>query len=167
MKNNKPIISIIVAIAENGAIGKNNQLLWHISNDLKRFKTITSGHTVLMGKRTYASLPNGALPKRRNIVLTDNVDDKIPGCETAHSIDEALAMTANEKEVFIIGGGLVYAQFLPLADRLYLTIVEKDFEADTYFPAIDFKEWKLIKKEVVNNDSQHEFVYRFENYERV
>ncbi len=167
MKEDKPLISIIVAIAQNGAIGKDNQLLWHISNDLKRFKAITAGHTVLMGKRTYESLPNGALPKRRNIVLTDKAGEQIPGCETAHSMDDALAMTEAEKEVFVIGGGSVYAQFLPMADRLYLTIVEKDFEADTFFPAIDFRQWEQTKKEVVDNDSQNDFVYRFENYQRV
>ncbi len=166
MKDDKPIISIIVAIARNYAIGKNNQLLWHISNDLKRFKKITAGHAVIMGKRTLESLPNGPLPKRRNIVLSDQENDHIDNCEIASSIPEALHMVENEKEVFIIGGGSVYKQFLPLADRLYLTIVEKDFEADTFFPEVDFSLWTLTDKTIVTNDPQNEFRYRFENYER-
>ncbi len=159
-------ISIIVAIARNNAIGMNNQLLWHISNDLKRFKKITAGHTVIMGKKTLESLPSGPLPKRRNIILSDKPNDVIEGCETVNSIQDAIDLVKNENEVFIIGGGSVYRQFLPLADKLYLTIVEKDFEADTFFPEIPFTEWETIEKEIVNNDSQNNFVYRFETYIR-
>jgi dihydrofolate reductase len=161
-----PTISIIVAIAQNNAIGLNNQLLWHISNDLKRFKKITAGHTVIMGKRTLESLPSGPLPKRRNIILSDLPNDCIADCETVNSIPDALDLVKHEDEVFIIGGGSVYSQFLPLADKLYLTIVEKDFEADTFFANISFKEWELIEKEIVNNDTQNDFTYRFETYER-
>lgn len=167
MNTNKPTISIIVAIAQNLAIGKDNQLLWHISNDLKRFKKITAGHTVIMGKKTLFSLPSGPLPKRRNIVLSDTMTDCFGGgCETAFSIEEALQKAADEKEVFVIGGGMVYTQFLPLADKLYLTVVEKDFEADTFFPEIDFSEWQLIEKEIIDNDPQVDFSYRYEIWER-
>jgi dihydrofolate reductase len=166
MQSKTPVISIIVAIAKNHAIGKNNQLLWHISNDLKRFKNITKGHTVIMGKRTFESLPNGPLPKRRNIVLSDKPNDYIEGCEIANSIGHALEMSHNETEVFIIGGGSVYSQFMPLANRLYLTIVDKDFDADTFFPAIDFSSWKLVEKIIIDNDPQNDFTYRFETYER-
>jgi dihydrofolate reductase len=162
----KPIISIIVAIAQNYAIGLDNKLLWHISNDLKRFKRITAGSTVIMGKMTLESLPNGPLPKRRNIILTDNPADHFEGCEKAESIKEAIVKVQGETEVFIIGGGSIYRQFLPLADKLYLTIVEKDFNADTYFPEIPFNEWELIEKETINDDQQNNFSYRFETYQR-
>jgi dihydrofolate reductase len=164
MTQPKPIISIIVAIASNKAIGKDNKLLWHISNDLKRFKQITAGRSVIMGKRTLESLPNGPLPKRRNIILTDQSGDHFAGCEKAESIPEALNMVKNEEEVFIIGGGSVYKQFLPLAHKLYLTIVEKDYEADTFFPEYNVNDWKLIDLIRVDDDPQNPFQYRFETF---
>jgi dihydrofolate reductase len=167
LKKSEPILSIIVAIAQNNAIGKDNQLLWHISNDLKRFKRITAGHSVIMGKRTLLSLPSGPLPKRRNIVLSDKLTDCFSGgCETAFSIEDALKKVENENEVFIIGGGMVYEQFLPLADKMYLTIVEKDFDADTFFSEIDFSEWELIEKETIQDDSSVDFSYRYETWIR-
>lgn len=167
IKKSEPILSIIVAIAQNNAIGKDNQLLWHISNDLKRFKRITAGHSVIMGKRTLFSLPSGPLPKRRNIVLSDKLTDCFGGgCETAFSIKDALKKVENETEVFIIGGGMVYEQFLPLADKMYLTIVEKDFDADTFFSEIDFSEWELIEKETIQDDSSVDFSYRYETWLR-
>jgi dihydrofolate reductase len=167
LKKSEPILSIIVAIAQNNAIGKDNQLLWHISNDLKRFKRITAGHSVIMGKRTLLSLPSGPLPKRRNIVLSDKLTDCFGGgCETAFSIEDALKKVENENEVFIIGGGMVYEQFLPLADKMYLTIVEKDFDADTFFSEIDFSEWELIEKETIQDDSSVDFSYRYETWIR-
>ena len=135
------MISIIVAIASNNAIGKNNDLLWHIPADLKRFKLITSGHPVIMGKRTWESLPRRPLPNRRNIVITDIQGETIEGCEMAYAIDEAIAMCDPAEENFIIGGASVYRQFLPHADRLYLTLVKKDFDADVFFPEIDFSQW--------------------------
>jgi dihydrofolate reductase len=167
MQKNKPIISIIVAIAQNHAIGLNNQLLWHISNDLKRFKKITAGHTVIMGKRTLASLPNGPLPNRRNIILTDTEGEHFDSCETATSIPAALEMVSREKEVFVIGGGMVYTQFLSIADKLYLTIVNKDFEGDTFFPEIDASQWQLTETILVDDDPQNDFSYTFETYQRL
>lgn len=167
MTHHKPVLSIIVAIARNYAIGLNNELLWHISNDLKRFKKITAGHTVIMGKRTLASLPNGPLPKRRNIILTDTKGELFTNCESASSIQDALDMVQDEEEVFIIGGGSVYDQFLPIADRLYLTWVDKDYDADTFFPQIDFSQWQLVEKTIVDDDPQNDFQYTFETYERV
>jgi dihydrofolate reductase len=137
MKN----ISIIVAIARNLAIGKDNDLLWHIPEDLKRFKKLTTGHTIIMGKRTYESLPNRPLPNRRSIVITDIPGEVIPGCIMAYSIDDAVALSDPDNENFIIGGGSVYRQFMPLASRLYLTIVDKDYEADIFYPEINFDEW--------------------------
>ncbi len=158
-------ISIIVAMARNGAIGIENRLPWHISNDLKRFKALTSGHTVVMGRLTFESLPNGPLPKRRNIVLSKK-NAQILGCEVAGSIDEVVAMTKNETEVFVIGGGKIYAQFLPIAHKLYLTIVDKEVEADTFFPEIDLSNWELTEKTIVENDSLTNFIYSFETYNR-
>jgi dihydrofolate reductase len=167
MQEHRPVISIIVAIARNYAIGLNNQLLWHISNDLRRFKKITAGHTVIMGKRTLASLPNGPLPNRRNIILTDTPGEHFHSCESASSIPAALEMVSQEKEVFIIGGGTVYTQFMTIADKLYLTMVDKDFEGDTFFPEIDFSQWQLIEKITVDDDSQNDFSYTFETYQRL
>jgi dihydrofolate reductase len=140
-------ISIIVAIAENFAIGKNNDLLFHLPNDLKRFKDITTGHSLIMGRNTLLSLPKWPLPNRRHIVITDNKDDVFPGCEIVFSIDEAIEKVKNEKEAFVIGGGMIYRQFYPLAGKLYLTLVHKPFEADIFFPEIKYSEWDEISCE--------------------
>ncbi len=166
MKNNGKSISIIVAIASNNAIGKDNDLLWHISEDLKRFKKITKGHYVVMGKKTYFSLPVRPLPNRTNMIITDVPGEKIDNCLMAYSIDDAIEKMDNEKENFIIGGGSIYRQFLPLADKLYITRVHKDFEADTFFPEIDKSEWQLVEKQDVTDDPQNDFAYSFEIYKR-
>ena len=139
-------ISIIVAIAQNNAIGKDNQLLWHIPADLKRFKKLTTGHTIVMGKRTFYSLPIRPLPNRRSIVITDIEGEEIEGCTMAYSIEDAIEKMDSENENFIIGGGMVYRQFLPLAQQLYLTIVQKDFEADTFLE-IDQSAFEIVEKE--------------------
>ncbi len=155
------MISIIVAIAENFAIGKDNDLLWHISDDLKRFKKITSGHPVIMGKRTYASLPFRPLKNRRNIVITDDPAETFEGCDTVHSIKEAIAVCDPTEENFIIGGASVYTQFLPLADRLYLTLVHKPFEGDVFFPQFDLGEWNLVSKDDFPPDGENDFTYSY------
>ena len=154
-------ISIIVAIAENNAIGKDNKLLWHIPGDLKRFKKITSGHTVIMGKNTYESLPVRPLPNRTNMVITDVPGELIAGCLMAYSIEDAINKCEKDKENFVIGGGSVYRQFLPLADKLYLTLVRKSFDADTFFPEINFDEWLLIEKTDVTSDPELNFSYSY------
>lgn len=136
-------ISIIVAIAKNYAIGKNNQLLWHISEDMRWFKKITSGHTVIMGKNTYYSLPLRPLPKRRNIVISDVKGEKIEGCEMAYSLQEAIDLADPDKENFIIGGASIYRQYFNIVQKLYITWVNSDFEADVFFPEIDMKDWNL------------------------
>ena len=159
-------ISIIVAIANNFAIGLNNQLLWHIPADLKRFKKITSGHQVIMGKLTYLSLPVRPLPNRINIVITDNREELFEGCTTVYSIDEALHLCNEQEESFIIGGGSVYRQFLPLCNKLYITMVHKDFEADTFFPRFDMDQWKLIEKEDHEPDGINDFSYSFLTFEK-
>lgn len=158
-------ISIIVAIAQNFAIGKNNDLLFHLPNDLKRFKEITTGHSLIMGRNTLLSLPRWPLPNRRHIVITDNPDDNFPGCEVVFSIDEAIEKVKDEKEAFVIGGGMVYRQFYPIAGKLYLTVVNKPFDADTFFPEIDFSEWEELSREDYF-DETNQFSYSYLNLER-
>ena len=159
-------ISIIVAIAENLAIGKDNRLLWHLSDDLKRFKKLTTGHTLIMGRNTFLSLPNGALPNRRHIVITDQTNEKFDGCEMARSIEEAIELAGNEKECFVIGGGMVYAQFLPVAGKLYLTQVHESFEADTFFPEIDFSQWQALVSEEVKVGDRNQFPHTYTEFVR-
>ncbi|WP_320110509.1 dihydrofolate reductase [Draconibacterium orientale] len=158
-------ISIIVAIAENFAIGKNNDLLFHLPNDLKRFKEITSGHTIIMGRNTLLSLPKWPLPNRRHIVITDKPDDVFPGCETVFSIDEAIEKVKDEKEAFIIGGGMIYKQFFPVAGKLYLTLVHQPFDADTFFPEVNYAEWNEVKREDLY-DEKNDFNYSYLDLER-
>ena len=163
MKN----ISIIVAIASNNAIGKDNQLLWHISEDLKHFKKITSGYPVIMGKKTYESLPFKPLPNRENIVLTDVAGESIPGCTMVYSIPQILELCNNKnEECFVIGGGSVYQQFMQYAETLYITLVDKDFEADVFFPEISEKEWKLIENEK-HFCEKNNFAYYFRVYKKL
>lgn len=159
-------ISIIVAVAENFAIGKNNDLLFHLPTDLKRFREITTGNSLIMGRNTLLSLPKWPLPNRRHIVITDRHDDHFEGCETVYSIEEALEKVKNDKEAFVIGGGMVYRQFYPLAGKLYLTLVHKSYDADTYFPEIDFNEWKEISRDDLY-DIKNDFHYSNINLERV
>jgi len=159
-------ISIIVAVASNWAIGKNNDLLWHIPADLRRFKQLTQGHQVIMGKLTYLSLPKRPLVNRTNIVITDNPEEKFEGCITVYSVEEALNYCNDREESFIIGGGSVYRQFLPLANKLYLTLVHKDFEADTFFPIVDTEQWKLIERTDCKPDETNDFSYSFLVYEK-
>jgi len=158
------MISIIVAIAEDYGIGKGNDLLFRISDDMKHFKTVTMGRPVVMGKRTWESLPKRPLPGRRNIVLTDIQGEKIDGAETVYSIEEASNICRDEEEVFIIGGGSVYRQFMGLADRLYITKVFKKAEADVYFPEIKGSEW-MLKTDEPHLDG--EIRYSYQVYERI
>lgn len=162
----KKNISIIVAIAENHAIGLDNKLLWHLSDDLKRFKKITTGNTMIMGRNTFLSLPNGALPNRRHIVITDIEGESFEGCEMANSIDKAIALAGENDECFVIGGGMVYKQFLPIANKLYLTRVHKSFDADTFFPEIDFSEWTMSESEEVEASEKNEYPHTYSLYIR-
>ena len=158
-------ISIIVAIAQNFAIGKNNDLLFHLPNDLKRFKQITTGHPVIMGRNTLLSLPKGALPYRRNIVITDNPEEKFDRCEMVFSIQEAADAVKDEQEAFIIGGGMIYRQFYPIAGKLYLTVVHQDFDADVWFPDIDYSEWEELTRED-HSDETNGFEYSYLDLKR-
>ncbi|MCQ2309888.1 MAG: dihydrofolate reductase [Bacteroidales bacterium] len=160
-------LSIIAAVAKNRAIGKGGDLIWHISNDLKHFKEITTGGCVLMGYNTYASLPGKkALPKRRNIILSSRIATAPEGFEVASSIPQALELLKDVPEVFVIGGGVIYEQFLPVADKLYLTRIDKRYEADTFFPIVNFDDWELTELKVIDDDQQIDCEYRFETWER-
>jgi dihydrofolate reductase len=139
------ILSIIVAVANNNAIGGNNQLLWHISADLKRFKAITSGHAIVMGRKTYESIGK-PLPNRQNIVITRNRELSLLGVDVVESVEAAKAVVKG-KELFIIGGGEIYRQTMALAKRIYLTRVWADYKADTFFPEIDMSIWKEVSHE--------------------
>jgi len=159
------MISIIVAISANNAIGKQGDLLCHLPADLKHFKSITSGHPVLMGERTYLSLPNRPLPNRRNIVLTDNPAFQAEGVEIVHSIPEAMALMQGQEEYFIIGGGMVYRQFFPLADKLYITHIHHSWQdADTFFPEIKATEWHAVSEEKHEADDHNPHPYTFTEY---
>jgi len=163
-----PIISIIAAIDLNNAIGKDNKLLYHLPADLARFKLITTGHSIIMGRKTFESLPNGALPNRRNIIITRNKKIAFPGCETATSVEEAINMCYNEDEVFIIGGGQIYEQALEFADSLYLTVIHHIFtNADTFFPKVNWIKWSKISSEVHQPDENNSYKYTFEVYHSI
>lgn len=161
------MISLVVAAAENNAIGKNNQLLWHLPNDLKFFKNTTWGGVVIMGRKTFESV-NKPLPGRLNIVVTTNKDWKAEGTLVANDLTQAieLARKENFKEISIIGGGEIYKQSMPLADIIYLTRVHTSIEGDTFFPAINTTEWKLADKEDFLKDEKHAYDYSFEKWVR-
>lgn len=158
-------LSIIVAAAENNVIGGNNQLLWHLPNDMKWFKSITTGNTVIMGRKTYESMGR-LLPNRRNIIVSRNPELKIDGADVVSSIADALQLIANEKEAFIIGGGEIYKQAWTMADKLYLTRVHTEKEGDTVIPAISPDEWKEESCESHSSDEKHPFGYSFIIYSR-
>ena len=166
METENKKITIIAAVAENGVIGNNNDLLWHISADLKRFKKLTSGHTVIMGSKTFQSLPVRPLPLRTNIVITQNRDLKAESCIMAYSIEDAIEKMNPEGDNFIIGGGKIYAQFLSIAQKLFITRVHKSFSGDIFFPEISFDEWELVESLRVDDDPQNDFSYSFETYLR-
>ncbi|HKK10195.1 MAG TPA: dihydrofolate reductase [Bacteroidales bacterium] len=158
-------ISLIAAMDNKGLIGTNNDIPWHIPHDLKRFKQITSGHTVVMGRQTFESLP-GPLPKRRNIVITSNRNYKKPGIEVVHSIEDALRIVDKKSENFVVGGAAIYEQFLPFADKLYLTRIKAVFKGDTYFPKVDFSNWKLVNEEHHQTEDEEPLKFIYEDYVR-
>ena len=162
------MISIIVAIAENGAIGYKGDLIYHLSADLKRFKALTTGHTVIMGRKTFESLPKGALPNRRNIVLTRQSGASFPGTEVFPSLSDALNHCSSDDKVFIIGGAQVYSQALDLADELDITLVhDTPGQADTFFPAFEGQgDWRLISREDHEPDDKNPFPFSFLTYHR-
>jgi dihydrofolate reductase len=161
------MISIIVAVSEDWGIGKGNELLWHLPEDLKRFKKLTFGNTVIMGKRTWESLPKRPLPGRKNIVLTDVPNEIIDQAFTAYSIDDALAKCNRDEEIFIIGGGSIYRQFIPMADRLFITHVHEITPADTYFPPVEKGIWQVTEKEEHPRSDDNPVPYTYVIYSRV
>ena len=159
------MISIIVAIAEKGAIGANNNLLWKLPNDMKRFKELTTGHIVIMGRKTFESLPKGALPNRTNVVITRNSGASFENCLVFNDLKVAIDCFKNEKEIFIIGGADIYNQAMMFADKLYVTSVLHSFEnADTFFPEIDNNEWVMTDSKNFQCDEKHMFPYTFKTY---
>lgn len=165
--NKKPNLSIIVAMAQNRAIGKNNDLLWHLSGDLKRFKKLTTGHPVVMGRKTWESLPKRPLPGRRNIVFTQNADYQADGAEVVHSVNGLFnALKDCDEEVFIMGGAAIYNLLLPFTNRLYVTQVYRDYEADVFFPTIDMSEFTLTNISEPLFDEESGLDYAYEEYDR-
>ena len=159
------MVSIIVAIAENGVIGDKNALLWNIKEDMRRFRTTTTGHPVVMGRKTFESIGR-PLPKRTNVVITRS-DTSFEGCEVAHSLEEAIAMFPAEEEVFIIGGAQIYTQAMALADKLYLTIVHRNYEGDTSFPEINYSEWREVARERFERGEEYDGAFTFIDLERL
>jgi dihydrofolate reductase len=152
-------INIVVAIASNNAIGKNNKLLWHLPKDLKHFKELTTGHTVIMGRKTFDSVGR-PLPNRRNIVVTRQ-SINIEGCEVVNSLDAALALASGEAEVDIVGGAEIYRQAMHLTHNIHLTIVHQNFDADTFFPEINYSEWEEISREDHQPDERNPIPFSF------
>ena len=157
-------ISIIAAVAKNRAIGFENKLIYWLPNDLKRFKALTTGHTIIMGRNTFESLPKGALPNRRNVVLSTTVKE-LPGCEVFPTLDAALQSCQPDEDIYIIGGARVYEQAISKADRLCLTEVDDTpAQADAFFP--DYSDWQVVNKEAHPKDERHEYEYAFVDYKR-
>lgn len=159
------MVSIIVAVAENGTIGDKNTLLWHIKEDMRFFRTTTSGHAVIMGRKTFESLGSRPLPKRTNIVIT-RAAREFEGALTAHSLEEAVHLAGDDSEIFVIGGAQIYAEALKIADRLYLTRVHHPYEGDTSFPTFNIDEWRLVSEEHHERGEEFEYPFSFLCYER-
>ena len=158
------MINIIAAVAKNRAIGYKNKLIYWLPNDLKRFKALTTGHTIIMGRNTYLSLPKGALPNRRNVVLSSTISE-LPGCDVYPTLDAALKSCRPDEDIYIIGGARVYEQAISMADRLCLTEVnDTPAQADAFFP--DYSDWQVVNQEAHPKDERHAFEYAFTDYER-
>ena len=160
-------VALIAAVAKNGAIGYENKLLYWLPNDLKRFKALTTGHTIVMGRKTFESLPKGALPNRRNVVLSRSTSFTAPDIEVFASLEQALASCGADEEVYVIGGASVYREAMPLADRLCLTLVDDTpTRADAFFPDILATDWRIASDEPHDVDERHAFPYRFVDFVR-
>ena len=159
------MIIMIAATAENNALGKNNELVWHLPNDFKRFKNLTSGHHIIMGRKTFESFPK-PLPNRTHIVITRQQDYNPEGCIVVNSIEEAIKSCPIDENIFIIGGGEIYNLGLPFSDKIELTIVHHTFEADAFFPEINENDWKIINSDFQQKDEKHLFDYTYQTYIR-
>ena len=156
---------MIAATAENNALGKNNELVWHLPNDFKRFKNLTSGHHIIMGRKTFESFPK-PLPNRTHIVITRQQDYNPEGCIVVNSIEEAIKSCPIDENIFIIGGGEIYNLGLPFSDKIELTLVHHNFEADAFFPEINENDWKIINSDFQQKDEKHLFDYTYQTYIR-
>lgn len=159
------MITVIAAVAENNALGKENQLLWHLPDDFKRFKTLTSGHYIIMGRKTFESFPK-PLPNRTHVIISRQANYQPEGCIVVNSLEQAIAVCPKTEEVFIIGGGEIYRQSIAVADKLDLTKVHATFEADTHFPEIDLSQWQLVFEEYHPKDERHDYAFTFQTYSR-
>lgn len=162
----RPRISLVLAVADNGVIGRDNRLPWHLPADLRHFKALTVDKPIVMGRLTWESLP-GLLPRRRHIVVTRDAGYRAEGAEVVHSIDEALAAAGDVPEIMIVGGSVLYAEMLPRADRIYLTRIHHLFEGDAYFPDPDPQIWREIEREDHASDQKNSYSYSFITFQRV
>ena len=162
----KARLSLIVAMAKNRIIGADGKIPWHLPNELQLFKSVTMGHHIIMGRKTYESI-NRLLPGRTTVVVTRQRDWKVPGALVAHTLDEAIKYCAGDTEIFVIGGGELYRAAMPLADRIYLTVVDAEPAGDTYMPALNPAQWLLHDTRHFSKDDRHAHDYRFEVHDRV
>lgn len=162
------MLSIIVAIAKNNAIGKDNKLLWHLPEDLKRFKRYTTGHNIIMGRKTFESLGR-VLPNRHHIILCNDMEMKIdnPDVEVLEDISKLDKYINSDEENFVIGGATMYRLLMPYCNKMYITEIDKEFDGDVYFPEIDLKEWKVVEREKGPEDNENNFEYEYVTYERI
>lgn len=158
-------ITLIAAAAENNALGKDNDLVWHLPDDFKRFKKLTTGHNIIMGRKTFESFPN-LLPNRTHIIITRQPDYKAEGAIIVHSLEDALKQVKDDPQPFVIGGGEIYKQAMEIADKIELTRVHGTFEADTFFPELDTTQWNLIASEHHEKDERHAYAFTYLTYER-
>lgn len=159
------MVTIIAAVGRNRALGKDNDLIWHLPADLRRFKSLTRGHHVIMGRKTFESLGK-PLPKRTNIIVSRNPDYRAEGCIVVDSLEKALEIAQSDPDPFILGGAEIYKQALSLADHMDLTYVHEDFEADAFFPEFDREEWELIGRQDFYKDDENPFDYSFVQYKK-
>ncbi|MFQ5994230.1 MAG: dihydrofolate reductase [Acidiferrobacterales bacterium] len=158
-------VSVIAAMAENRIIGVNNTLPWRLPADLRRFRALTTGHHVIMGRKTFESLQN-PLPDRACVILTRDNSYAVPGCKVVHSVDAALAVASDDREIFVIGGASLYAQTLPQADRLYLTVVHANVVGDSRFPAFAWSDWSEVERQRHERDDNHVYAFSFITLDR-
>lgn len=157
------MVKMIAAAAKNNALGKNNELLWHLPDDFKRFKQLTTGHYIIMGRKTFESFPK-PLPNRTHVIITRQADYQYEGCIVVGSLSEAIQAVPKNEDVYVIGGGEIYHQSMALTDVIELTRVDADFEADTFFPEIDLKEWELQHEEFHQKDEKHLYDFTFQTF---
>lgn len=157
------MITLIAAAAENNALGKNNDLIWHLPDDFKRFKTITSGHYIIMGRKTFESFPK-PLPNRTHVIITRQKNYNPENCIVVNNLEKAIEICPKDEDVFVIGGGEIYKQSIAIADKIELTRVHSTFEADTFFPEIDTTIWELVQEEFHPRDEKHLYDFSFQTY---